>query len=83
MRVRPGSVFVCQRCERRFTEEDFGKLRFFPSTGICRACYIEAMGDGSVCFGKCDYFNPQATVCKRVCPDRFVCRFFIKLEELL
>jgi len=83
MRIKPGSVFVCQRCERRFTEEDFGKLRFFPSTGICRVCYIEAMGDGSVCFGKREYLDVEKTACKRVCPDRFVCRLFVKLEELL
>lgn len=80
-RRKPGAVYICGQCEKRFCLDDADKLRFFPSTGICRKCYLDAMGDGSVCFAKKEYFDSTAVVCKRVCPDRHVCRLFIRLSS--
>jgi len=78
---KPSKVFVCVECEKRFVEADLDGLWFFPSTGICRQCYLEAMGDGGTCFGKREHRDERNAVCSQVCPDRNICKLFVELSE--
>lgn len=74
-------VFQCVLCEERFTEDDFKKLLFFPSTCICRSCYNDANKDKSVCFGKKEHYDNHSLVCRKICQDRKVCLLYVRIEK--
>ena len=79
---KASKVFQCLKCRVKFSESSFEELKFFPSTGICKACYEEAKEDSSVCFGKSEAYNSKTVLCRSICPDRKVCRLFIRVEKL-
>jgi len=74
-------LFQCTECEERFTEENIKELKFFPSTMICSKCYHEAEKDKTVCFSKVEEYNKRSIVCNKICPDRRICRLYIKLSK--
>ena len=49
---------------------------FFISTGVCLRCYAMGVDLPSEiwCFGKPKMYVPASDACKRLCPDRVVCR---------
>jgi len=74
-------VFRCVVCNNRFSEKDFEELRFYPSTGVCHFCYKDAQKDSETCFGKKKFWSEKAVVCQKICPDRRICRLFIRLVD--
>jgi hypothetical protein len=74
-------VFQCLLCEKKFTEQDFKSLKFFPSTNICSACYEDAEKDKTVCFAKKDQFDRHSLACSKVCIDRKICKLYIRLQR--
>lgn len=69
----------CTLCEEKFSEQDIKKLVFFPSTMICSKCYDEAEKDKDVCFAK--QYSRHSLVCKKICPDRKICKLFVRLQH--
>lgn len=74
-------VFQCTLCEEKFPEAAIKKLLFFPSTMICSKCYNEAEKDKDVCFGKKAEYNKHSLVCSKVCPDRRICKLYLRLQH--
>ena len=72
-------LFQCTLCEERFTYQDVKALKFFPSTCICNSCYKEAQKDKEVCFAKA--FDRHNLACTKICPDRKICKLFIRLKR--
>lgn len=72
-------VFSCELCEEPYSLADIKELRFFPSTGICYACYRKgASAPPEVwCFGKKEKYKPELRECSELCPDRVLCPLFV------
>lgn len=82
-------VIPCILCGGKFSEEDVKKGAYFVSTMVCKVCY-EAMQNqphSISCFGKLTVkqgrhtaygYDSEAPECSGECPDRFICRVFVK-----
>lgn len=75
-------LFQCIICETKFSEQDYKDLKFFPSTCICRKCYDEAEKDKTVCFAKKEQYDRHSLACRKVCPDRKICKLYIRLGAI-
>lgn len=71
-------MFVCIRCTVKYTLKDVERGGYFPSSGICLACYQVMEKDKNSCFGDKRVFDPNTLACGQECPDRRICRGFIK-----
>jgi len=74
-------VFACSQCPERYTLDDIKHGRYFPSTGVCLACYIKM--NKSSCFGKKKYYNPSLPSCGIECKDSTICKTAIYYPEFL
>ena len=68
-------ILECVLCTERFSIKDVRESRYYPSTGVCHACYEKAAaGNKKVwCFGE---YDPSVSECRTECPDRRLCRSF-------
>ena len=88
-------LMQCILCNKRFSEKDVEELRYFPEQGICFKDYYDGFKQDhrTWCFGKRNTvdpdtgkitrygFDPQKSDdCKKLCPDRKVCRLFVSRE---
>lgn|ERR1700761_197182 len=78
-------LFECLLCKNKFNTEDVEKKRFYVGTCICRACYTQAQKTPAKiwCFGKLQKgnspgYNEENVGCRLLCPDRKVCKVFIR-----
>jgi NAD-dependent SIR2 family protein deacetylase len=81
-------LLECLLCKDKFTVPDVDKKQFFISTSICRKCYAKgAVVDPQVwCFGKRQRgnspgYSEENVGCRLLCPDKKVCKLFIKLNK--
>ena len=86
-------VLECTLCSTGFSLVDVEAGRFFPSTGVCRSCYVVGQKTSRKvwCFGKRDLkrngkvvlkaFNSEAIECTTHCPDREICQMFILSKD--
>lgn len=70
----------CTLCESKFDEQAIKELKFFPSTMICSNCYDEAKKDSDVCFGKKKQYSSKLLVCNKICPDRKICKLYVRFS---
>lgn len=87
--IQKMKLLFCLLHNGRFSKYDVKKGRYFPSTGICRACYkrMQAQPYNVCCFGKptkvvkpksVQYgWDKDAIECKSECPDRQICKVFV------
>lgn len=92
-----GKVLPCVECLERFTAQDVEDGNYFPKTMMCLRCYValQRKPRGVSCFGKPQVilayrtqpqllgYNPRARECQGLCPDREVCRAFVRGELTL
>lgn len=82
-------VMPCVLCGAKFSEEDVKKGNYFVSTMVCLECYqgMQKQPHSISCFGKLTIkngrtvefgYDKEAAECSGECPDRFVCRAFVK-----
>lgn len=82
-------LLECRYCHGMYSVLDVEELLFFASTKICIECYIKMMEADykKSCFGKPSKlhyktthfgFNLLSNECKTFCPDRHVCKFFMR-----
>lgn len=72
-------VFACLLCPGKFSTNDVRQGQYFPSTGICFACYEKKQRrtPAKDCFGKATEYDPENRACAEECPDRHICKVFI------
>ena len=80
----------CRLCSDGYSLIDAEDGYFFVSTKICLACYQKGLESKSWCFAKPTVwrdsavilygFNPAAQECAKNCPDRHICRLFLKRQ---
>jgi hypothetical protein len=82
----------CTECSEKFSEDDIDHGRFYPSTMTCKSCYQKLQGQSAKvsCFGKITKvkhgktivygYDPKAPECSKECPDRKICRAFVKVR---
>lgn len=68
-------ILECVLCRERYSVQDVKAGKYYPSTGICLACYEKALqGNKKIwCFGE---FEPSVSECRAECPDRRPCKRF-------
>lgn len=78
-------LIPCTLCQERFSLRDVREGRFVAETLICRGCYEKRQkaGFAETCFGKeggqgWEGYNERALECRGLCPDRNVCRKFVR-----
>lgn len=81
-------LLECVLCSNKFTTEDADKKVYFPETLVCRECYIQGkkVNPQVWCFAKLQTpkmpgYSPDNLSCKLLCPDRKVCKQFIKTTK--
>ena len=87
------NVLECVLCGVRYSEADVKELLYFPSTGVCKACYDAGQKKPHAiwCFGKVNLvkrqnrkkvvaygYSEEAKECQVLCPDKTICRFYLK-----
>lgn len=83
-------LFECVECKETFSALDVRRGKFFVSTLVCEACYwlmkngpyeLSCFGKETVVRGNKTFYgyDPDARECRRECPDRYICRVFVKL----
>lgn len=87
---KTAKVLRCVLCPATYSVEDVEKGLYFPSTGICYACYKRGQHAPYYewCFGKPDVtsgvgiarygYNENVPECSSECPDRHICKVFVK-----
>jgi len=73
-------VFACVTCIETFSKDDVKQGLYFPSISRCLNCLTKAKKDPKTCFGKREKYNPATIACGEECPERKVCKVFIKLK---
>lgn len=79
----------CILCGDKFSEEDIKAGLYFISTMVCKGCYdgLQSQPHSVSCFGKLSVrrgrrvdagYDKEAVECSEECPDRFICRAFVK-----
>lgn len=76
-------MFECVMCSGRFTVEDVESGRYFPSTGGCFECYKTLAKNKRLCFGKEKLYDTSTLACRVECPDKRICRTFVKYRHKL
>jgi len=71
-------LFSCVDCPERFALSDVENGKYFPSTGMCISCYRKRFKNRSLCFGKKSMYDPNTIACGEECPDRRICKGFVK-----
>jgi hypothetical protein len=83
----------CSECAEKFSEDDVRLGKYFPSTMTCRGCYtqMQNLPHTVSCFGKVNRvkkgkivgygYDPAAPECSQECPDRKICKAFVRAYE--
>lgn len=74
-------IFVCVSCSEQYSKEDVKHGLYFPSTSTCLDCYNRMQKSKTTCFGKKDKYDRMTIACRDECPDRKICKVFIKLKN--
>lgn len=81
-------IFECLLCPAKYSLRDAEKGRYFIETRVCLKCYRKGqVADRKVwCFGKKQKKNRKGysvknIVCSAICPDRNICKQFVKLKR--
>lgn len=77
MATTQGITLHCILCWKPYTLADSYSLDYFVSSAVCRSCYEHKAPE---CFGK--RFDPEAIECKRLCPDRVVCKDWVQIQMI-
>ena len=84
-------IIPCVLCDEKFSEQDVRDGLYFISTMVCKKCYVgmQKQPHSISCFGKLTVkegrrkllgYDSEAAECSGECPDRFVCRAFVKIR---
>lgn len=77
MATTNGVVLHCILCWKPYALADSYALEYFVSSAVCRACYESKAPE---CFGK--RYDADAGECKRLCPDRVVCKDWVQIQMI-
>jgi len=85
--VADKKLLWCLLCSQKFSVEDVQAGKYVIETGICMGCYKDLQKSITTCFGKTTTgkrwgYDEETVECSRFCPDKEVCRSFVKAESI-
>lgn len=77
-------IFECVMCSKSYSLEDARSGAYYVQTRMCAACYTKGckVSADVWCFGKKAIFSSKRIECTQLCPDREICSYFIRRNNV-